>query len=344
MNMTRVLSGILAGLVLVVLAAYFSGTIYFVPEYMNVVVTEFGEVEYAVLTGFDVSKDTDRQLQAIRDKYPGKIRTGAGLYFKWPWEVSHYFDSRILFWEGRVKEVSTDDLRTLQIDSSARWRIFDVIKFYKTLGTEQQALNRLGSVINSNIEDKISETLLIEAVRNENLELETRVKKRLETVQEGKEVDSARIRYGRKQLVENIEKLASEQVMERFGIQLVDVMFTQLNYTNTVRKQVYQRMISERERIAARYRAQGEKRRREILGEVYRREKSMISSAERRVQEIEGHANGRAIDIWADAYQQDPEFFRFQESLKAYEDAFDSNAVFVLGDENRLLEFVTEER
>jgi membrane protease subunit HflC len=344
MNMTRVLSGILAGLVLVVLAAYFSGTIYFVPEYMNVVVTEFGEVEYAVLTGFDVSKDTDRQLQAIRDKYPGKIRTGAGLYFKWPWEVSHYFDSRILFWEGRVKEVSTDDLRTLQIDSSARWRIFDVIKFYKTLGTEQQALNRLGSVINSNIEDQISETLLIEAVRNENLDLETRVKKRLETVEQGKEVDSARIRYGRKQLIENIEKPASEQVMERFGIQLVDVMFTQLNYTNTVRKQVYQRMISERERIAARYRAQGEKRRREILGEVYRREKSMISSAERRVQEIEGHANGRAIDIWADAYQQDPEFFRFQESLKAYEDAFDSNAVFVLGDENRLLEFVTEER
>lgn len=346
MNTSRILAGLLIGLVVLVGAAYFSGTVYFVPEYMNVVVTEFGEVEYAVLTGIDVTKGDDQQLQSIREKYPGQIREGAGLYFKLPWEVAHYFDSRILFWEGRVKEVSTDDLRTLQIDSSARWRIFDVIKFYKSLGGEQQALNRLGSVINSNIEDKISETLLIEAVRNENLELESRVKKRLETVEEEQKqgVESTEIRYGRKQLIENIEKPASEEVMERFGIQLVDVMLTQLNYSQSVQKQVYQRMISERERIAARYRAQGEKRRREILGEVSREKNEMISSAERRVQEIMGHANGRAIDIWANAYTQDPEFFRFQESLETYENSFDSNAVFMLSDENRLLEFVTQER
>lgn len=344
MNGSRILAGVFIGFVVICVLAYATGIVYFVPEYMNVVVTEFGEVEYAVLTGLDATRETDKQMEQIRDRYPGKIRQGAGLYFKFPWEVAHYFDSRILFWEGQVKEVSTEDLRTLQIDSSARWRIFDVIQFYKTLGSEQQALNRLGSVINSNIEDKISETLLIEAVRNENLELESRVKKRLETVEEEEGVQSTQIRYGRKQLIQMIEKPTSEEVMERFGIQLVDVMLTQLNYSQSVQKQVYQRMVSERERIAARYRAQGEKRRREILGEVSRRRNELISGAERRVQEIMGAANGRAIDIWARAYKQDPDFFRFQESLRTYENSFDSNAVFILSDENRLLEFVTQER
>ncbi len=169
MRIARILVGVVALVILVAIAAYATGAVYFVPEYQNVVVTRFGEVQYAVITGFDVTResDADQQIKTFRDRYPGRIEVGAGLYFKVPLlEKAHYFDSRILLWEGAVKEISTMDLRTLVVDTSARWRILDAIKFYESLGSEQQALNRIGSVVDSNLEDKLSNTLLIEAVRN----------------------------------------------------------------------------------------------------------------------------------------------------------------------------------
>ncbi|MFB6356949.1 MAG: protease modulator HflC [bacterium] len=343
MKPLKIFVGTLIVIIGLVGSLYALGVVYFVPEYMNAVVTRFGEVQYAVLTGFDVSKKGADQQEVIKERYPGKISVGAGLYWKLPWETTHYFDSRILFWEGEVKQISTKDLRTLVIDSSARWRIKDVIKFYERLGQEQQARNRIGSVINSNIEDYLSETLLIEAVRNENLELETRVKKRIKSLGDEAEVESAKIRYGRKELIKKIEKEAAKELRERFGLELVDVMLTQLNYTDKVQQRVYQRMSSERKRIAERYRAQGEKTRKEILGNVQRQKDQMISNAERQVQEILGAAESRSIKIWARAYQKDPDFFRFQRSLKAYENSFDTQVQFLLTDDNRLLEFTTSD-
>jgi membrane protease subunit HflC len=344
------------GLLVVILAlgafAYGSGLVYFVPEYNNVVVTRFGEIQYAVVTGFDVRQSVETtggedasEIAELKESYPeGKIRSGAGLYFKLPFvEQAHYFDSRILFWEGSSSEISTMDLRTLLINTSARWRIFDVIKFYKALGTEQQALARIGSIINSNIEDFISETRLIEAVRNENLELETEVRRRLEATEEGEgeEVDAAQIRYGRGELISRIQEETSKVLMDQFGVELIDIMFTQLNYSNSVRQSVYERMKAERERIATRYRSEGERIRRKILGEVSKIENEMISGAERQVREIEGRAEQRRIEIEARAYKKNPEFFRFQRSLQAYEEGMEENVTFILSDDNDLLEFVT---
>ncbi len=157
-------------------------------------------------------------------------------------------------------------------------------------------------------------------------------------------MESAQIRYGRKQLIEMIEEPTAQELSERFGIQLVDVMITQLNYTEEVQQRVYDRMTSERKRIAARYRAQGERTRKEILGEVQRRKEELLSGARRQVQEILGEAEGRGIRIWADAYQKDPDFFRFQRSLKAYDTGLDTEAVFVLSDDNKLLEYTTGDR
>ena len=346
-----------AAIIGLVIVAYASGAVYFVPEYQNVVVTRFGEVQYAVITSprtpgseGDTEAEQEEILAELKDNYSeGVIRTGAGIYFKLPLvERAHYLDSRILRWDGRTREVSTRDLRTLSLDVRARWRIVDPIRFYEALGEEAQAAGRLGSVINSRVEDYISETRLIEAVRNQNLELDERIEERLETavgeedeMEVEEEVDAAQINYCRRELLRMIREAVAGEIKEQFGVRLVDLMFTKLNYTENVRQRVYERMKAERERIAARYRAQGERASREIRGEVNREENEIISRAERRTQEILGAAERKSINIWAGAYREDPDFFAFQRSLNAYERAMGDNTYFLLSDDNELMEFIT---
>jgi len=339
---------VLAGLLLLPLLAYLSGAVFYVNEMENAVITRFGDVQYAVITGFNPQKKKrDEQVKKLKKAYPGKIITGAGLQFKTPFvEQAHYFDSRLLHWDGEVKNVSTMDLRTLHIDTAGFWRILDVIKFYERLSNRRQAVNRISGVINSQIEDVLSRTRLIEAVRNENLELEERVKKRLQQAGEEKEdqPESAKIRYGRKKLIKKIQDELKEKLMKRFGIKLADVMFTQLNYTQSVRQNVYDRMISERKRIAARYRARGQRKKREILGEVTRQKRKILSEADRKVKNILGEAEGKQIKIHADAFRKQPTFYRFHRSLEMYRESLGENATFLLSNDNRLLKFTTDDQ
>ncbi len=345
-------------IVILPVVAYITGTVYFVPEYKNAVVTRFGEVQYAVLTGFqaeeragvglpeveEVSPVIEFTFDDIKERYsPGQIRQGAGLYWKIPFiEQVHFFDSRILIWEGREHEVSTNDLRTLILEPNARWRIIDPVRFYEALGDEQHALTRIESAITGNIEDLISESSLIEIVRYLNLELGEEVEDVLEGVEGEEEVESAaRLRYGRGELIEKIEQESADSLLDNFGVQLVDVLFTRLNYPESVQENVFARMKAERNRIAERYEAQGERIKRQISGEVRRRENEMLSDAQRQVEEILGGAEARATELWAAAQQQDPDFYRFRRSLNAYARALGSNTIFILSDDNSLLEFVT---
>jgi membrane protease subunit HflC len=346
----RILALGLAGIVLVVFLGYMFGIFFIVPETHSVVLKRFGDIRKVIVPGYYQGPGNENrsnpQIQYIKEEYGTdtstiSVSTGAGLYFKPPWWNATYFDARILDWDGQEKEISTEDLRTLQVDATARWRILDPVRFYRAAGAnEHQAQSRLDSVINSQVEDEISTTRLIEVVRNERLALEERVKKQLKTVEE-EEAKSAKIRYGRQELVRSIEEQAAEELMERFGVKLVDVLLTRINYTSSVRKQVYDRMISERERIAARYRAQGEKARRTILGEVQRRKDELLSNAERRVQEILGRAEARSITIQAEAHQRAPGFYQFMRSLETYETSMDTQSTLILSDENQLLQYTT---
>ncbi len=349
--------GILVLIVLLLpVLAYVSGAVIIVPETHSAVVTRFGEVKQVIVTGFYEAPGTteegeaividEEQIDFVKERYSDDssidVKEGAGWYLKVPFvEKVHYFDARLLDWDGEQKEVATRDLRTLLVDSASRWRILDPVQFYEAIGaTVRQAQDRLDGVIVSQIEDMIAETRLIEAVRHQDLELNERVKERLETVGE-EEVDASQIRYGRMYMIEQIQKKAGKELRNRFGIQMVDLLITQLNYTQQVQQQVYDRMTAERKRIANRYRAQGERAKREILGEVQRREDEILSRAEQRREEILGTAEGRRINIVAQAHQQDPEFYRFLRSLQAYEDGIDSSASFILSDDNKLLEYTT---
>lgn len=348
---------IIVGIILAVLAlgviAFTFGFVFIVPETHSAVVTRFGEVRHAVATGFYTSPVTEKveppehiidkdQIEIMRDRYEDerpeiRLSVGAGLYFKWPWPIEevHTFETRILDWDGQRNEVATKDLRTLLVDSASRWRILDPVQFYESVGTtELHAQRRLDEVIMRELEDMITVSLLIETVRNENLTLEDEVRDLLDVDEEEDIIDEELIdvdelRYGRMHVIEQIQKNAGKALRERFGIRLIDVMITELNYTDAVQERVFERMIAERQRIASRHRAEGEETKQRILGEV---------EEERR--KILGNARGQEIQIVGSAHDRDREFYRFYRSLQAYGKAFDGNLVLILSSDNELLQFI----
>ncbi len=353
---TVLITGIIL-IVLLPLLLLLSGTVYYVTEMESVVVTRFGEVQYAVVTGFDPREGTEdpqvKYMTGPEKSSEQPIKTGAGLRLKWPFvERVHRFDSRLLTWKGDTTQISTMDLRTLNIDTAGFWRILDPIKFYERFSNRREAISLIGGVINSKIEDILSRTRLIEAVRNENLELEERVRKRLEKAEDTEgndeddieEVEAAKIRYGRKKLIEKIMDGLVEKLEKRFGVRLIDIMFTRLNYTQSVRQNVYDRMISERQRIAERYRARGRRTKLEIEGKVSRQKDEMLSKADREVKNILGEAERDRIQIHAGAFSKAPKFFHFYRSLEVYRESLGKNTTLLLSNENRLLRFVTEDR
>ncbi len=356
MKFLKVIVALLLIVIGLPLLAYGSGLIYFVPEYQNVVVTRFGEVQYAVLPAFredravadEVDPVIDFSFEDIQEKYnQGMLQRGAGLYFKLPFvDQAHYFDARVLVWDGAEHEISTKDLRSLLIEANARWRIVDPINFYESLGDRRQALLQLASEINSSVEDLISETLLIEVIRDEDTGLDEEVEELLEAVdEETEEVDEVavdEIRYGRGELLRRIEKDKAQHLLDEYGIQLVDVLFTRVNYPGNVRENVFDRMKAERNRVAQQYESEGEEIIIEVEGEISERKDELISEGRRRAEEIRGRAERRAISIWAEAYQRDPEFFRFMRSLEAYEEGFDASTAFLLSDGNRLLQLMQD--
>ncbi|MGM0567914.1 MAG: protease modulator HflC [Elusimicrobiota bacterium] len=354
----KIILALVIGLLLLSLIAFAFGIVFIVPETHSAVVTRFGEVRHAVATGFYTAPDTEKpdpdsaeyipeesQIEIMRSRYEEsrpeiRLSVGAGLYFKAPWPIEevHTFETRILDWDGQRNEVATKDLRTLLVDSASRWRILDPVQFYESVGTtELHAQRRLDEVIMRELEDMITVSLLIETVRNENLTLEEEIRELMD-VEEGEDIEDElieadRLRYGRMHVIEEIQKNAGKALKERFGILLIDVMITELNYTEAVQSRVFDRMIAERQRIASRHRAEGEETKQTILGQV---------EEERR--KILGEAKGREIQIVGSAHNRDRDFYRFFRSLEAYDKALEENAVFILSDDSELLQFITSYR
>ncbi|MGM0442198.1 MAG: protease modulator HflC [Elusimicrobiota bacterium] len=348
---------ILAALALGILAGMF-GVVIIVPETHSAVVTRFGDVKHAIVTGYYKAPETREeakvpdnftrfdQIDYMQERYGSrgehsdiKLSVGAGIYFKLPRPIEkvHTFDSRILDWDGQRNEMATKDLRTLLLDSSSRWKILDPVKFYESVGTtELHAQGRLDEVIMKELEDMITVSLLIETVRNKNLTLEAEVQELMKSDEEDVSIEEDlenmdELRYGRMHVIEQVQKKAAETLKNRFGIWLMDVMITELNYTEEVQEGVFKRMTAERQRIANRYRAEGEETKQKILGEV-----------EEEKRKILGDARGQEIQIVGNAHSSDKDFYRFYRSLESYDESFDEKLTLILSDENKLLQFITD--
>ncbi len=236
-----------------------------------------------------------------------------GLKFRLPWWKVHFFDKRILRWDGDASNpLNTEEQTFIYLDTTARWKIVDPLKFYISLKTIDQARLRLDDIIDSVVRAHISRNTLIDLVRDSNREPVRGP--------EEKEVESKweNISVGRNKILQSIIADSSPNLAEDMGIELIDVRIKRLKYVESVRQTIFDRMTTERNRIAQRYRSEGEGEYANILGTMERKLKEIQSEAYRKAQEIEGDADAQATGIYAEAYNRDPQFYAFLQTLESY--------------------------
>lgn len=297
------LLNVFIGLIILIILIAVSGVMYVVDETKQVVITQFG-------------------------KPVGDSITTAGLHFKKPFvQKARYFEKRLLEWDGDPNQIPTKDKKYIWVDTTARWKIVDALKFLQSVNNEMGAHARLDDIINSATRDTVTRHLLIETVRNSNRIIE-------EVKEVGKDViltDEAleRIEVGREKLEEIILHDAKE-LAPKYGIELVDVRIKRINYVQDVRRKVYDRMISERKRAAEQYRSEGQGRRAEIDGQRGKELKLITSEAYRQAEGLKGKADAEVIGIYARAYNQDPEFYSFFKTLETYKTTIDETSTIIL--------------
>ncbi len=295
--------------------ALISSSLYVVAEYEQVILTQFGDPV-------------------------GEPVSSAGLHFKLPFvQQVNSFDRRLMIWDGEPNQIPTADKRYIFVDTTARWRIVDPLLFLQAVRTELGAKTRLDDILDSATRDIVSSHKLIEVVRLSNrvLDLPLEVDGVESTGAESRE----RIEFGRDKLVEKIYQSAAP-VVKQYGIELIDVMIKRLEYVQDVRRTVYQRMISERQRIAERYRSEGRGRKAEIDGERAREEKTIRSLAYKDAQTIVATADAEAATIYAEAYGKDPEFYAFWRTMETYGAVVGPNTTLVLPPTSDLYRYMTE--
>jgi membrane protease subunit HflC len=272
----------------------------------------------------------------------GGAITLAGLHVKAPFiHALHRFEKRILIWDGSADQIPTADKKYIWLDATARWKIVDPLLFYQSVGNITGAQGRLDDIIDSAARDVISSHLLIECVRNTNTILERgqlvpEEESEIETILE-------EIELGREVLTKQVLEIARELVPQ-YGIELLDVQIKRLNYIEDVRKKVYERMDSERQRIASKYRSEGEGKKAEIVGAKERELNRIYSEAYKRSQEIRGGADAEATKIYANAYKLDPEFYSFLKTLDIYKTSIGANSRAILTTDSDIYRYLKDTR
>lgn len=310
--MKNILSFVGIALILLVLALIYDG-LYIVKEDQQVVVTQFGAPV-------------------------GEPVTKAGLHIKMPFlQETNFFDKRIQIWDDEPREIPTNDKTFIFLDITARWRISNALQFMKSAGNEVRAQSLLSDIISGTVRDMVNKSDLIEIIRSSDWSEATMSPTTPAATIGGKP------KLGRDKIIDQIVKIA-QKATPQYGIELIDVMFKRVNYTDKVRATVYDRMISERKRIAAEKRSQGEGEKAEILGKVQRELQTVLSDANRQSLNIKGQADAQATKIYGQAYTQDPEFFAFFKTLESYKKAVGENTTLVLSADSDLYRFLQSVR
>ena len=264
----------------------------------------------------------------------GEPKTEAGLKFKTPFiQKVRYFEKKILIWDGEPNQITTNDKTFVYMDNTARWRITDALRFMQAVGSINRAQSLLADIIDGTVRDLVNKNNLIEIIRSSDWSPDFMSAQSLS----GDMINPPLL--GRDKIGDQVLEAASK-VTPQYGIELIDVMFKRVNYIDTVRQRVYDRMISERKRIAAEKRSLGEGRKAEILGRVEREYKEITSSATREATEIKGEADAEATKIYGDTYSKHPEFYAFQRSLESYQDIITDNTSLILSSDSDLFKYM----
>ncbi len=265
----------------------------------------------------------------------GEVVTEAGLHAKLPFiQQANYFEKRFLEWDGVANQVPTRDKRFIWVDTYARWRISDPLLFFQRLRDERGAETRISAILDGETRNSVARHDLVEVVRNSNRDTADIL---LDAEEETAILEE--ILIGRAEIQREIRE-AAQTSLNDLGIELLDVRLKRINYVEEVQVDVFQRMIAERQRIASRYRSEGEGETARIDGERERELQRIQSVAYREAEEIRGQADGEATRIYAAAYNRDASFYAFIKSLETYELTADPSSILILTTDSELLRFV----
>jgi len=280
----------------------------------------------------------------------GKPITSAGLHFKKPFlEKVRYVDKRILSWDGLPNQIPTKDKKYIKVDTTARWKVVDALKFIQTVQNEIGAKARLDTILDGHTRDVISNHNLVEAVRNSNQILDSIEAKReeikklladgLPAVEEEITGDIEKIFIGREKLSEMIAQKADKELAS-LGIELIDVQLRRISYEASVESKVYERMISERQRFAQKIRSIGKGEKAEIEGRLSRDLNEIESEAYKTAQIIKGKAEAKATLIYAKTLKKAPDFYSFIKSMEAYKTSIKSDTGLILSSDSDFFKYL----
>jgi len=304
--------GILIVIVMAAAAFLVYNAAYTVDETQQVIITQFGRIV-------------------------GTPKTDPGLRFKVPFiQRANYFAKNLLDWDGDPGQIPTLDKTFIWVDTFARWKITDPIKFFQTVNNQFSAVGKLNDIIDPAVRNFITSYSLIETVRKSSRSLDT---SDVET--EDRIRTSYAVNVGREKITQGILKQAQPKLAQ-FGIELVDVKIKRINYVEQVRKSVYGRMIAERKQIAEKYRSEGKGEAQKILGERERDLQEITSEAYRTAQEVKGKADAQATIIYAEAYGVDPDFYSFVQTLEIYDQSLDEKNTLILSTDSEFLKYLKE--
>jgi membrane protease subunit HflC len=247
-----------------------------------------------------------------------------------------FFAKNLLDWDGDPGEIPTLDKTFIWVDTFARWKITDPVKFFQTVNNRFNAIGKLNDIIDPAVRNFITSNKLIEAVRKSDRTLE-----RSDAGEEESERTYYRVKTGREKITQGILNQAQPK-LAAFGIELVDVKIKRINYVEQVEKSVYGRMIAERKQIAEKFRSEGKGEAQKILGDKERDLQKIQSEAYRTAEEIKGKADAEATIIYAKAYGVDPEFYSFVQTLEVYIESLGEKNTLILGTDSEFLKYLKE--
>jgi len=298
---------------------------------------------YVLMSSIYTVSEVEQVIITQFGKPVGAPVTSAGLKFKVPFiQDVNAIDKRILEWDGSPSDMPTKDKLYISVDLYARWRITDPLQYFLRLRDERSAQSRLDDILGSEIRNAVAKHELIEIIRTTKDRVPLR-DSLLTAAERQQDIGSlVPIQKGR-ELVEREIFTAAAQKVRVFGIELLDIRFKRINYNESVRPKIYDRMISERRQIAERFLSEGNGEAARIRGNRVRELNKIQSEAYRQVEEIRGVADAKATEIYAKAYNQSSEavaFYEFTRTMQAYKSIIAANTTLVLSTDSDLFKFL----
>jgi len=308
-------------------------------NYLSILSVAFALI---IMNSFFIINEKEQAVKTEFGRPVGGPIVDAGLHFKLPLiQTIIKFEKRVLEWDGIANEIPTKDNKYILIDTFARWKISNALEFYKSAKNEMLAQSRLDDIIDGAVRDEISNRTMGEIVRSTNRKMEIYISESEGETSEAYDNEELNSPGARIDIINSILSKVDEKLLElNMGIEIVDVQIKRVSYNKQVQTKLFNRMVSEQNMIAEKYRAQGQGKKQEILGKQIQREKEITSGAYLASQKIKGKADAEATEIYANTYSKSPEFYNYLKTLETYKKTLDPSTFFILSTDNKYLKFL----